>query len=551
MIGNRQRHPGAVIIVLGLIVMFPKSAARAAPQQSDAGEAAGTSASKLKCELPTTDANSKHSDALAARVEELSRQVEVLRRMVASLMARTGDESLAATATSQQLEMVAPEHGPAAELAAENPVSASVVAPQSKANAAETPSSPFGPFRLSGDFRLRLDGIFRSAYHATAPGESSLAHVQNVRGRYRFRLNLDAEINRSVSFHAQLATGPANNPLTLDQDFAATISRHPFLLNEAWIDIHPGKGLTLQGGRVQEIFADNLRFLFDDDIAFNGFNERLSHEFEKQVLGFRRIELRAGQYLLSHPNIAVVTAGNLGAAGAVLGSTGRAAQMFHQGLILEQSLSPRSSQQLGADIQAYRNPNQIQFASTAAGIPIIIQNNLGIALSGPLPGTGNATTASGGAIYSARSFQVAHLTYRFDYTGFRSGRQEYPLTFNLQAARNIGTGQLERDALLANIKIGRIANRWDHSLLYSFAIKGANSMISQLTDDDLGTSSGVNIRSHFFRFDLGLAKGFQVQSLLFIQNELRNSGQFPGFFVPLNAYTPRQFRFQEQVVFTF
>jgi len=61
----------------------------------------------------------------------------------------------------------------------------------------------------------------------------------------------------------------------------------------------------------------------------------------------------------------------------------------------------------------------------------------------------------------------------------------------------------------------------------------------------------VNIRSHFFRFDIGIARGIQIQNLFFMQNQLRNSGQYPNFFVPLGAYAPRQYRFQEQIVFSF
>ena len=76
-------------------------------------------------------------------------------------------------------------------------------------------------------------------------------------------------------------------------------------------------------------------------------------------------------------------------------------------------------------------------------------------------------------------------------------------------------------------------------------------MISQLTDDDLGTGTGVNLRTHYFRWELGLAKKVTLQSLLFVQRELRNSGQFPNFFVPLGAFTPRQYRFQEQLAFSF
>jgi len=46
-------------------------------------------------------------------------------------------------------------------------------------------------------------------------------------------------VNDKLSFHGQLATGPVNNPLTNDQDFAATTTRHPFFINEAWIDYQP------------------------------------------------------------------------------------------------------------------------------------------------------------------------------------------------------------------------------------------------------------------------------------------------------------------------
>src|SRR5262245_4256034 len=159
-----------------------------------------------------------------------------------------------------------------------------------------------GPLRFSGDFRLRLDAILRKP---TEPPERPLAHVQNVRLRYRVRLNVDTDITPTLSFRGQLATGPINNPLTLDQDFTSTVAHHPIFINEAWIDYHPRKSVQLQGGRVTEIFADNSRFLFDDDLRFNGFNEKL-------ILGHgsANIELRAGQYWFSNPNVAVVIPGS-------------------------------------------------------------------------------------------------------------------------------------------------------------------------------------------------------------------------------------------------
>ncbi|HSQ25215.1 MAG TPA: putative porin, partial [Pyrinomonadaceae bacterium] len=383
-------------------------------------------------------------------------------------------------------------------------------------------------------------------------GFAPLTHQQNARVRYRLRLNFDTDIDSKISFHGQLSTGQINNPVTGDQDFGAITTRHPFFISEAWIDFHPHKRVQLQAGRVLEVFADNSRFLFDDDIRFNGFNEKYVWSFKANGLRASTLELRAGQYILSNPNVAIVTEGSpLALAGAEVGSTGRTSNLFHQGLLLNQTFNDRWSSQLGADIQLYRNPNQIQLASTAAGVPLIVQNGLGITLSGPLAGAGNATTTPGGAIYTARNFQIARVTYRLNWAGFKSGSRTYPVTFNIQAARNVGISFKERDAFLAALQIGKVANRGDIAFLYVFSNKGANSMISQVTDDDLGTNSGVNIHTHHFRVDYGLGKKISLQSLLYIQSELRNSGDFSNFFVPLNAFTPRQYRFQEQIVFSF
>jgi len=406
-----------------------------------------------------------------------------------------------------------------------------------------------GPVRVSGDFRLRFDGIWRSA---SEPPDPPLQHVQNVRARYRFRLNLDTDIHPNLSFHGQLSTGPFNNPLTTDQDFTAISARAPISINEAWIEYRPKKSVTLQGGRVQEVFADNSRFLFDDDIRFNGFNEKYVHSFKPNDLRLASLEFRAGQYIFTNPNVAVITAGSpLARAGAIVGTAGRSANLFHQGLLANQTFNKKWSSQVGADLQVYRNPNEIQLASTADGVVLLVQPGLGLTLSGPLTGTGNATTAPGGAIYTAPGFQVLRLTYRLSYTGFTHGDHAFPVSFNAQVARNVATGLNERDAMLTAVQVGRITKRGDTAFLYIFSIKGANSLISQVTDDDLGTNSGVNIRTNHFRFEYGLSRKVTFQSLFFFQHSLRNSGQFPNFFVPVGAFAPTSYRVQQQLVFSF
>ena len=404
-----------------------------------------------------------------------------------------------------------------------------------------------GPFRFSGDLRLRFDGTFRSA---SKPPEPPLTHAQNARARYRLRFNFDTDLYPNLSFHGQLATGPINNPLTLDQDFSSTTVRHPLFISEAWIDYHPNKAVQLQAGRVQEILADNSRFLFDDDIRFNGFNEKYVWSLEKKPLNLSSIEFRAGQYILTNPNVAIITPGSpLANAGQIVGSTGRSANLFHQGVLFNQQFNKRWSDQFGGDVQLYRNPNEIALASTNDGLVLLIQPGIGLALSGPLTGVGTATTTPGGAIYSARSFKIARVTYRLNYSGFEHNDHQFPIMFNFQFARNMGTGLDQRDAFLAAFQLGRITKRGDTSYLYVYASKGANSLISQVTDDDLGTGTGVNIHTNYFRFEYGIAKKVTFQSLIFIQSQIKNSA--PGFFVPLSAFAPRTYRLQQQLVFSF
>jgi hypothetical protein len=499
---------------------------------------------------PSTDADRIRAleDALQqqnVKLLQMQKLIEEQQRMMQQINGK------AATANDTHAETAASAATPASNSVSSDTAATATPAQQQpsmedRLKKVEERVTKIGPVRLSGDFRLRWDGTFRKA---TEPPDPALQHVQNARVRYRLRLNMDTELNSKLSFHGQLTTGPFNNALTLDQDFTSTVARHPFLINEAWVDYHPNKTLTLQGGRVQEVFADNSRFIFDDDVRFNGFNEKLVFPIGKKGA---TVELRAGQYWFSNPNVALITAGSpLAVAGDEVGTIGRSSNLFHQGLLFNIKQGEHWTHQFGGDVQVFREPNQIQLASTANGVVFIVQGGLGVTLSGPLTGTGNATTTNGGAIYTAEDFHIGRITYRLGHTGFKVGDHAYPVSLNLQVARNFGTDNNERDAMLAAFQVGRPTKLGDMSFLYAFAIKGANSIISQLTDDDLGTGSGVNIRTHYLRWELGLARNVTLQSLVFIQNELRNSGQFPNFFVPLNAFTPRQYRFQEQMVFSF
>ena len=508
--------------------------------------------------VPKTTSSSDES-FVVERVRQLEAELERQNNKLDQLQKTINQQQLAIQAL---LEKLSPERAEATAVstttgttASDSNTSQATAQPQAqntveqRLSKVEGQVTRIGPFRVTGDFRLRFDGIFRSA---TEPPDPPLEHVQNARARYRFRLNLDTDLYPNLSFHAQLTTGPLNNQLSSNQDFASMTVRHPFAISEAWMEYRPTKSVTLQGGRVQSIFADNSRFIFDDDIRFNGFNEKYVKTFKANGAYVSSLELRAGQYILSTPNVAVITPGSpLARAGEEVGTIGRSATLFHQGFLVNQKFNDDWSDQFGGDVQLYQHPNQIQLASAADGLALLVQPGIGIALSGPLPGTGNATTTPGGAVYTASGFHIARITYRLNYNGWKTREHAFPLLFNVQMARNVATGFNERDAILTALQIGRITKKGDTSFLYVFTIKGANSMISQLTDDDLGTGTGVNIRTNHFRFEYGIAKKVTLQSLFFIQDSIRSSGQFPRFFVPLSAFTPRTYRIQQQIQFNF
>jgi hypothetical protein len=401
-----------------------------------------------------------------------------------------------------------------------------------------------GGFRFSGDFRYRFDVQARSGNAVAAP-------LQNIRNRYRLRFNADNEIDRRFTFHMQLSTGPYNNALTNDTDFAGTVAKAPFSVSEAWVDFHPNSSVALRMGRMEEVFADNMRFIWDDDFRFNGFQERWRHKLASSSRAIDTIELRAAQYILSNPNVAILQPGSpFTAAGFQVGRSVRAANLFHPGFVL--SGTPREGwrHSFTSDLQVYRNPDQIQLASTAAGFPVLINNTLGLALSGPMTGAGNATTTPGGAVYSAPNFQIARLAYRIETKKNLFWHRPAPVWFDVQVSRNTGTSRL-RDAVMASLNVGAIEAARDVRFLYQFVIKDANAMISQFTDDDLGTGTGVNIAVHAFRFDLGLTRFLQWQNLLFVQSERRPSNPADLFFVPLQRGANTTFRYQMHLAFRY
>jgi hypothetical protein len=425
-------------------------------------------------------------------------------------------------------------------------------------------------FRFSGDLRLRGDGVFRSSDKIAGP-------EQNVRGQYRARLNLDKGIDKQLNVHFQLGSGRFDNPLTDDTDMGGGAVRGPIFLTEAWANYHPSSSLSFQGGKMPEVFQDGSRFLWDEDVRFDGFQQTVGTSPGDNPLGITRIDLMAGQYILTNPNIQVLptlkqctvptqtitslpatitTPAALPAACAYLqagyqpGENVRAADMFDQGVFLKGRIKSGWSHYMYTNMALFRNPNQIALMSTSEGLSALVNPVVGSVLNGPLAGTGSATTMPGGGIYTADHYQVAHLAYRITKEGWMLGKEEFPVFLDLHASRNVGTS-FQRNAWMATLNAGQIKKRGDVRFLYFYAVKEANSMISQFTDDRLGTNVGVNVRTHSIRLDVGLASFLQWQNLFYIQNEISPNDPARHFYVPIQQGARTQYRAETDMFVNF
>ena len=551
---------------LGFAVSLILAAAVCGAEEAAVSQSQGTQTEidKLKGQVAHQQ---EQLEALRASLNEQKALIESLVRMTTASLQPAAANSAAELAKPRNLGEVAslaPAAPPASASAAPAINSLQLLQNGSSGNVVSAQlaklSSLLGGLAFSGDFRLRADVIARSGNHVAGP-------AQNARGRYRLRFNVDKDLFLNekterplAKVHVQLATEPLNNPLTQDADFAGFSVRAPISLGEAWVDLNPTKYLSFRGGRGPEVFSEvsdpdldkkrapeGSQFVFDDDIRFNGFHQ-IARLFTK---GGNYVELKAGQYILANPNVQIVPAGSpYIAAGYAVGKRVPSSDLFDQGIVVRNVFTPRWNQLITGDYMVYRNPNQIAFASTAAGAPVIEFPATGITLTGPLPQTGNGTTTAGGAIFTAAGFQIIRGSYQLNYAGWKLGNRNLPVQFWLQGTHNTEAGFLS-NGYFGAVTIGEAKKLGDVLFSYRYHYKQANAFISQFSDDDVGSGLGVNIKTHAPRVDFGINRFLTWENRIYIQDEISRNDPARLLFVTLQRGAKTTYRYQGQFLFKF
>lgn len=222
-------------------------------------------------------------DLIEAQSEQLREQQRELKQQQAEMQALR--EQITAGSANGTVVAAAPVIGTTVTAGAIGPVVAPAHAQAAaqggtdlgkRIDALETRIKNIGPFSFSGDFRLRDEPFFGGPINNSQ---------QRNRARYRLRFYVNAKLNSDIAGGFAFATGDPNDPITTNQTLNQFFTRHPFLLDRAFIVYtpHQFKPLTLTGGKMAYPWY-RTELTWDNDINPEGIAEKLEWQNAKWPL---------------------------------------------------------------------------------------------------------------------------------------------------------------------------------------------------------------------------------------------------------------------------
>jgi hypothetical protein len=257
------------MLLVCLVTLALPMMGRGEEKRASSGEAPSAPVSKAPATATAPPATSAAAPVSSAVEGELHEMRELL-----DAQAKQLEEQRAALA-AQKARVEALETELRATPSATKPAAAAVVQDTQTPAAQKSVQDrlkQIGPFRFSGDFRLRDEPFFGG------PVDRSL--VQN-RERFRLRFNADARLNDDISGGFSLSTGDLNNPISTNQTTDQFYTRKAFALDRAFINYHPSyfKPLTLAGGKFAYAWY-NTELTWDKDLNPEGLAQTLAFDLE-------------------------------------------------------------------------------------------------------------------------------------------------------------------------------------------------------------------------------------------------------------------------------
>ncbi len=231
------------------------------------------------------------SSSLQLELEQLKASVEAQSQAINEHSKELDSERAALSEEMDQIARLEAKIG-VAPIAADNgggQSSAALASPSTQPDQTQTPQDlsnrignlenrfkSFGPFSLSGDFRLRDEPSFGG------PANQSLDRNTE---RFRLRFNVDAKLNDDFNGGFSLASGDVNDPTTTNQTVTDFYARKPIAIDKAFVEYtpHQFKALTLIGGKFGYPWY-NTELTWDKDLNPEGLAQTLVFNLQTPVL---------------------------------------------------------------------------------------------------------------------------------------------------------------------------------------------------------------------------------------------------------------------------
>lgn len=414
------------IVVLGLVMAPP---ARLIGAESPAAKSATPAVSAKKI-ISSADAEAT-KNATAEKVEKTPAQgasavelelqhlkdliLEQSRELEAQRAAVRDQQQKIEALTEQLVEVRVGRETPAAApaLASNSPGSVEAVAQsQSELNNkvdklqkdVEGKLKGFGPFRFSGDLRLRYEPFFGIV------NSSDVVQPNRHRERFRLRLNADAKFNDEFSGGFSLASGDVGDPISTNQTMTGFFVRKPILIDKAFVTYSPHwyKPFQITAGKWAYTWY-RTELTWDNDLNPEGVSEMLAYNWKNSF--FQRFAVVAFQL-----NVAESSAGK---DTAVFGEQVQTAFKLHDRVKLSAY----------GGFYNYRQPKAIAVAQVSGGLGSF---NSGGLFSGSTNTNLTATLPSGSKGYVSR-FALLDAIARLD---VNTGISRFPLMLLLDFVQN-------------------------------------------------------------------------------------------------------------------
>ena len=264
------------LFVLGVVVAMPAGAEDAAPKS---GAPPGRAKSAVTTVPPTPRGASAveiELERLRELIQEQSKELEAQRAVLREQQKRL--EALAEELRGLRANRDTPAATPSARssLAA---VAQSQEGFEETKKSAENSIKRFGPFRFSGDLRLRSDSFFGGgALTGSAP-------TSRHREQFRLRFSADAKFSDEFSGGFSIASGETGNPVAANQSLTNFFLRKPISIDKAFVTYTPRwfKPFQVTAGRWGYTWY-RTELTWDNDLNPEGVSEALHFNWKDSLL---------------------------------------------------------------------------------------------------------------------------------------------------------------------------------------------------------------------------------------------------------------------------